>query len=577
MELLVHASAPSSRKHDQTFIRQARAYSSFVPVTGRPSCATKAAPQQCSVAKFKDADFPQENGIHTTRLSPSIYLDDTQLARTALESQIITSSLAQASALFDADTKRRESPEVEPPHIPIRYATPPVGYSFEDGSSSMVASCQRRSENSASQIQDSDGLLPVDQTSTSSGVRKRQRQTVDVGFAKQQRASSPPFVPVREDQDWTVGYVGEPPSFDLGDERLTRAVSNGRPSTHLEQTFSSDGDDIPSQLPSTYSLSDVTSPSKGSAHLDHFPPMTSTHVISITPSGRPRERPPEPSIIPVHARTSVPDSTPCAATSTGKENINTEQGSIVSTINGLPSSPASRNDLPLVLRDPAIRQDSSAAIVDPKTPSKGSTTNLQHDHHSSSALVPATLMPPPRTRVFGPDTPKATPEQFEVLNSLSWTIVPAPPATTSDSFQTHVTPNLKTLLKKHPGGEDVASQYNPRHVARTIRISERGYWSVDPGRWSIDQQIKFWGLLERFIGSGNAGWGVWCIREVPADMTLTNKIGRRAPGLGLIKVFCWGEVVMHIYLALFVASSSRIRKADPVWVDAEGEVVIQMH
>ena len=47
-------------------------------------------------------------------------------------------------------------------------------------------------------------------------------------------------------------------------------------------------------------------------------------------------------------------------------------------------------------------------------------------------------------------------------------------------------------------------------------------------------------------------------------------------GLGLVKVFCWGEVVPHVYLLLYVASNNRVRKSGLQWVDAEGEVVVRM-
>jgi hypothetical protein len=43
-----------------------------------------------------------------------------------------------------------------------------------------------------------------------------------------------------------------------------------------------------------------------------------------------------------------------------------------------------------------------------------------------------------------------------------------------------------------------------------------------------------------------------------------------------VRVFCWGEVVRHVYLMLYVASKSKVRKLGLKWIDAEGEVVVQM-
>jgi hypothetical protein len=45
---------------------------------------------------------------------------------------------------------------------------------------------------------------------------------------------------------------------------------------------------------------------------------------------------------------------------------------------------------------------------------------------------------------------------------------------------------------------------------------------------------------------------------------------------GPVRVFCWGEVVMHVYLLLYLSSSSKVRKLGLQWIDAEGLVVVQM-
>jgi hypothetical protein len=63
------------------------------------------------------------------------------------------------------------------------------------------------------------------------------------------------------------------------------------------------------------------------------------------------------------------------------------------------------------------------------------------------------------------------------------------------------------------------------------------------------------------IESGRVGWGVWYVREL-AELE--------------VRVFCWGEVVRHVYLMLYVASKSKVRKLGLKWIDAEGEVVVQM-
>jgi len=41
-------------------------------------------------------------------------------------------------------------------------------------------------------------------------------------------------------------------------------------------------------------------------------------------------------------------------------------------------------------------------------------------------------------------------------------------------------------------------------------------------------------------------------------------------------VFCWGEIVEHVYLLLYVASKSKIKKIGAVWIDAGGDDVVRM-
>ena len=46
--------------------------------------------------------------------------------------------------------------------------------------------------------------------------------------------------------------------------------------------------------------------------------------------------------------------------------------------------------------------------------------------------------------------------------------------------------------------------------------------------------------------------------------------------LGTVKVFCWGEVVEHVWLLCYVASQARLKRVESQWVDADGEVVVRI-
>jgi len=146
------------------------------------------------------------------------------------------------------------------------------------------------------------------------------------------------------------------------------------------------------------------------------------------------------------------------------------------------------------------------------------------------------------------------------LDELSVVIRPPDPEVTLDHFTTHVTEHLHWLTK------NVEATYSPASTSRDLRPLERGYWLLSPSSWDTQLQIDFWRFLQQMVGKGNAGWGVWCCREPAVD----------GLSLGTVRVFCWGEVVQHVYLMLYVASKSKVRKLGLQWIDAEEVVVVQM-
>jgi hypothetical protein len=158
----------------------------------------------------------------------------------------------------------------------------------------------------------------------------------------------------------------------------------------------------------------------------------------------------------------------------------------------------------------------------------------------------------------------------DALKDVSTSIRPPKPPSTVEKFKTHVTDPLRFLADNI----DVNKAYKPVSVSRELRPLERGYWLVrfpeQSDTWPLAAQIDFWRFLERTIGKGNAGCGVWCIRNDEDD------VDDRAASLGTVKVFCWGEIVRHIYLLLYVGSRSKVKKLGLQWIDAEEHVAVQM-
>jgi hypothetical protein len=216
---------------------------------------------------------------------------------------------------------------------------------------------------------------------------------------------------------------------------------------------------------------------------------------------------------------------------------------------------------------PAVVQRAhSDTAIDFTTPSN----NARFDKRTlPSSRVPESSIVAKKRKFASLSTPKSKPntQEKEIFRSLSVEIHPPPPPTGSGSFISHITPQLSSQFWD---SEELQGKYKP-YPHRILRQSERGYWQFDTRAWSHKIQIKFWIFLQSNIGSGVSGWGIWCLRE--------NGEGENEETeheLGIIKVFCWGEVVGHVWLLCYVASQARLKRVESQWVDADGEIVVRI-
>lgn len=197
-------------------------------------------------------------------------------------------------------------------------------------------------------------------------------------------------------------------------------------------------------------------------------------------------------------------------------------------------------------RPSTLEQAPKRTITDPSTlkPIQPVPSHPAAPNSSRPAASAATSQAPPVAVSF---------------DDLPSEIRPPEPAVSTDNFTTHITDSLRWLAES-----ELADHYNPVSVSRDIRPLERGYWLIQTSAWSEKLQLDFWQFLVKMVGSGRAGWATWCHRE------------SEDKSLGTVQVFCWGEVVKHIYLLLYVASQSKVRKIGMQWIDAGGEIVVQM-
>lgn len=287
----------------------------------------------------------------------------------------------------------------------------------------------------------------------------------------------------------------------------------------------------------------------------------------------------------------------------------------------------------------AVRPAADSADSPPRLPCKRRrlAPNFPANSHASTTAHDAPITSPSdrthqnqtiylRTSTTSSST-STSPTSF--LNALPIAIYPPPPPISASTFTTHITPTLSMLTERL----NPTRTYKPRHQSRVLDNLERGYWALQitilpdqnqhppnqPLRtWDLPSFHRFWTFLSDFIGKdARAGWGVWCIvEEIVNTPNLNTNTGVNAqlpstastdpndpdpdpdpnpdanpnPNLPAmtnthstpgslsvsLKMYTWGEVAMHTYLLLFLASERRVRGMGAEWRDSGEEVVIQM-
>ncbi|GKT54995.1 hypothetical protein ColTof4_08144 [Colletotrichum tofieldiae] len=131
-----------------------------------------------------------------------------------------------------------------------------------------------------------------------------------------------------------------------------------------------------------------------------------------------------------------------------------------------------------------------------------------------------------------------------------------PPVGTTDLTPDDLlTPKLRELARQL----NISKRYAPVEQKRELRPFERGYWQLDWTSWRPTLRERAWHFLTDYILEGFAGWGVWC---------------KRAEDWTRLRVYCWGHIAGHVYLALYLASERALKKDAARWVDGAGEVVV---
>jgi hypothetical protein len=501
IDLLVHTTAPSSRNDDERYKAQAEAYKSFVGagtstrvISHGSTDATDGLPLSPPndmiganvIAEKRQASQQQDDELSNLVWDPTTFLEETQLGYTALESQIFASSArTPKKPLKRALTIERQI--IEEPFVEEQ-VTEDQTTVFE-GTEHHASRHDECSSSHCIPSQSSYLLSPVlDRSSKKPRINEANRQ-----YFQSSRSLFPPSEPVPEDGNLVVASAGPAPT--LGQTALD------------SQQHSFSGDDITSELPSSFSLSPESYKKRQQSVQRSISDPGPSVVGPIEPEPEEQRRP------------EVPQESPVLHATQKATNAHSPERQV---------------------------RQSQPKYPDPKYPDSETAVKDFATVHNDGERVKD-------TPVGTIDSPIPPPDL-----ELPTTIRAPAPQPSLQPFKSHITESLKYLSET----TSLAQSYKPVFVSRDLEQSERGCWTFDITSWPEQLRSEFLKFLAKMIEPGRVGWGVWCVREPASSL--------------VVRVYCWGEVVRHVYLMLYVASKSKVRKLGLKWVDAEGEVVVQM-
>lgn len=201
------------------------------------------------------------------------------------------------------------------------------------------------------------------------------------------------------------------------------------------------------------------------------------------------------------------------------------------------------------------------------------------------------------------------------------------PAVGEKRFVTHITKTLESFATDLP----FARFFRPVTVKREVKVLERGYWLLEvsvvdrgvaevarsaalggtsysdmqqlfrgktaaerlaqyeeakqngsldqfgqsselgaQGLWTEEELVGFWRNISSFIENGKAGWGTRIVGEEVSDGESGGSRKVR------IRIFTWGEVIGHVYLAVWVLSDKLAARIPMRWIAGDGSCIVVM-
>lgn len=183
-------------------------------------------------------------------------------------------------------------------------------------------------------------------------------------------------------------------------------------------------------------------------------------------------------------------------------------------------------------------------------------------YSSRPSLPPASTIghPRPALSFLQSSNPVSVSTLTPDFHDLPFEVFAPPPAISVDSpgqLPSQVTQYLTTIRQRN------SEKFQPSRNLRPLEMDERGYWLVESGKWPRSAQFQLWSTLRDHIQRGDLGWGISLHRSSSSLV------------IDQVKVYCWGEVVEHIWLCLWLYSKGKITGSGCRWFDAGDNLVIQ--
>jgi hypothetical protein len=152
------------------------------------------------------------------------------------------------------------------------------------------------------------------------------------------------------------------------------------------------------------------------------------------------------------------------------------------------------------------------------------------------------------------------PETYDFSHLSLDAFPPAPKISVErpNKLPSQITKHLAAIQAQNPRRYKTAERLGMRGP-RQLKPDDRGYWSITCSDWPNSIQRDFWTSLCGHVTSGKLGWGVTLHRDACSSKVL-----------GRVRVYCWFEVVEHIWLLLWLCSKGEIVGSSSKWIDADG-------